>query len=131
MVEPTLKLLHLLAQHDHEVEVVRMDNAGENQLLKDRAHSADWKLPLKFEISAKDTPQQNHLVELGFKTIISRSRAMMIGANILPQQRHRFARMCILTATKLDSLQVISIDGVKQTRHYHYFGRQPLFANHL
>ena len=69
MVEPTLQLLHLLAQHDHEVEVVRMDNAGENKLLKDRAHSADWKLPLKFEISAKDTPQQNHLVELGFKQV--------------------------------------------------------------
>ena len=131
MVEPTLKLLHLLEQQGFAVEVIRMDNAGENTLLKERAHSADWKLSLLFELTARDTPQQNHLVELGFKTLISRSRAMMIGANIPPQQRHRFARMCILTATKLDSLQVISIDGVKQTRHYHYFGTQPSFANHL
>lgn len=57
MVEPTLQLLHLLEQHDHAVDVVCMDNVGENKLLAEKAHSADWKLPLKFELTARDTPQ--------------------------------------------------------------------------
>ena len=131
MVEPTLQLLNLLGEHNHKVDVVRMDNAGENQQLEKRALSARWKLPIEFEYTARNTPQQNHLAEIAFATIMNRARAMMIAANIPEQERHRFAQMCILTATKLDSLQVIDIDGVKQTRHFHFFGTQPSFANHL
>ena len=131
MVEPTLKLLNLLGENNHKVDVLRMDNAGENKHLAKRAQSAQWKLPIKFEFTARDTPEQNHLAEIAFVTIMNRVRAMMIAANIPEQERHQFARMCILTATKLDSLQVIEIDGVKQTRHFHFFGAQPSFANHL
>jgi hypothetical protein len=41
---------------------MRQDNAGENKKLERRLHSADWKLPVKMEYTAANTPQQNALV---------------------------------------------------------------------
>jgi hypothetical protein len=59
-----------------------MDGAGENKMLQARSDSSDWKLNIKFEITARDTPQHNHLVELGFATLATRGRAMMNQANL-------------------------------------------------
>jgi hypothetical protein len=36
---------------------MRQDNAGENMKLEKRLHSADWKLPVKMEYTAANTPQ--------------------------------------------------------------------------
>ena len=84
MIEPTLKLFHQLEAHNLKIDNVRMDNAGENTKLAKRAHSSDWKMKIKFELTARNTPQQNHLAELGFVTIMNRAKAMMIAANIPP-----------------------------------------------
>ena len=121
MTEPTLELFHHLAANNLQVDTVRMDNAGETTKLAKRAHSSDWKLKIKFELTARNTPQQNHLAELGFVTIMNRARAMMIAANIPPHERHKFTRTCMQTATKLECLQVITLNGAKQTRHHHCF----------
>lgn len=131
MIEPKLKLFHQLEGHNLKIDNMRTDNAGENTKLAKRAHSSDWKMKIKFELTARHTPQQNHLAELGFVTIMNRAGAMMITANVPPHDQHKFAKTCIQTATKLDSLQVIALNRVKQTRHYHCFGKQPTFAYHL
>ena len=131
MIEPTLNFFHQLETHNLKIDNVHMENVGENTKLAKRAHSSDWKMKIKFELTARNTPQQNHLAELGFVTIMNRVRAMMIAANIPPHERHKFARTCMQTATKLDSLQRIALNGAKQTRHCHCFGKQPSFACHL
>jgi hypothetical protein len=46
-----------------------MDGAGENKKLQKRSDSKDWKLEIDYEITARATPQQNHLAELGFATL--------------------------------------------------------------
>ena len=62
---------------------LRMDNAGENKKLIEMCGSAKWKLGIKkFELTARDTPQQNALAEIGFTTIRNRMRAMLSRANI-------------------------------------------------
>ena len=66
MIEPTLKLFHQLEAHNLKIDNVHMDNAGENTKPDKRAHSSDWKMKIKFELTARNTPQQNHLAELGF-----------------------------------------------------------------
>jgi len=43
-----------------------MDGAGENIKLKKRIDSVDWKLGIDYEITARNTPQQNHLAEVAF-----------------------------------------------------------------
>ena len=69
MVEPTCEKFNRWEQNDMGVRTVRLDNAGENKKLEKRAGSVDWKLNLTFEFTARDTPQQNSLVEVGFATL--------------------------------------------------------------
>ena len=82
MVEPTCEQFYRWKQSGNPVKYVRLDNAGENKLLKKRCQSKDWKLKIEFEFTARDTPQQNSLAEVGFATIANRGRALMYQANI-------------------------------------------------
>jgi len=66
---------------------MRLDNAGENKLLKKRCDSKDWKLGIEFEFTARDTPQQNSLAEVGFATIANRGPALMHRANVSFEKR--------------------------------------------
>eukprot|EP00957_Ditylum_brightwellii_P073862 5612026-Ditylum_brightwellii.AAC.1 len=50
------------------VKCIRLDNAGENKVLAVQNDSADWKLNIEYEFTARDTPQQNSMVEVGFAT---------------------------------------------------------------
>ena len=61
MVEPTCERFHRWKTEGKQVAAIRMDNAGEKLLLEKRFSSSAWKLNPKFEYTAKDTPQQNHL----------------------------------------------------------------------
>ena len=82
MVEPTCQQYQLWKSNDKPVHVVQQDNASENKILESRCSSADWKLNIKFEYTARNMPQQNHLVEVGFATIAGQGRAMMSHANL-------------------------------------------------
>jgi L-rhamnose isomerase len=66
MIEPACAQLQKWKQAGLGVTHIRMDKAGENTKLQARAESAAWKLGVQFEYTARDTPQQNHLVKLGF-----------------------------------------------------------------
>jgi len=43
-----------------------MDNAGENKALQSRVNSVDWKLNIKVEYTALNTPQENSLAKQNF-----------------------------------------------------------------
>ena len=74
MVEPTCVMLKALADSGKAMTHLRMDNAGENKSLQERCTSADWQLSIaKHEYTARDTPQQNSPVEVGFTTILKRA----------------------------------------------------------
>ena len=53
IVEPTTELFHEWKQEGKSVEVMRCDNAGENQKLEERMKSWDWEIPAKFEYTAR------------------------------------------------------------------------------
>jgi hypothetical protein len=63
MIKPTCKQFKKWEQNGHKVDVVWMDNGGENLKFEKRAQSNDWKLGITFEKTARDTPQQNGLAE--------------------------------------------------------------------
>jgi hypothetical protein len=42
-----------------------------------------------------------------------------------------FGNKCFETATKVDGLAAVTIDGITKTRYEHWFGSNPAFANHL
>ncbi|MEM9078895.1 MAG: zinc finger CCHC domain-containing protein, partial [Bacteroidota bacterium] len=128
MVEPICQKFSNWKEHGLEVKTIRMDNGGENKKLVQRLNSKDWKLYPKIEYTARDTPQHNHLVEVGFSTLYGRGRAMMTAANVLKKIRPIVAPKAFETATKLDGLILTEVDGATKPRVEHCI---PAFAHHL
>ena len=132
MVEPTCQLLNKWKQAGIIVKYIRLDNAGENKKLEERADSAEWKLNINFEYTARDTPQQNSLAELGFTILAAQARAMMSAAHVPEDIRNKGVwREAIKTATDLDALAAIDIDGVVKPRVEHWSGKLPTYVNFL
>ena len=82
MVEPTCEQLYRWMQNGKVVKYIRLDDAGENKALQARAQSEAWKLNIEFEFTGRDTPQRNHLAELGFAILANRGRAIMSRAHV-------------------------------------------------
>ena len=131
MVEPTCEMFYQWKMDGKPVQVLRMDNAGENKKLHKALNSSRWKMYPEVEYTAKDTPKQNHQAEVAFDTIYGRGRAMMTAANVPTGKRYLVAYKAFETATKLDGLIPITIDGVTKTRVEHWSGKLPRYANHL
>jgi hypothetical protein len=107
MVELICELIKQLKDKNFEIKFLRMDNAGENQLLEARCKSKDWQFGIEFEYTARATPQHNHMAELGFATLVNKGRALMVKANIPEKYRYHLFREAFCTATDLDGLVVI------------------------
>ena len=131
MVEPTCAKLQKMKMAGKPVRYIQLDNVGENVKLQERCDSAAWKLGIQFEFTAHDTPQQNHLAELAFTVIANRGRAMMHEANLPLNMRYQLWHEAFKTASLLDGLQVIELNGVRATRFVHWNGKNPDFAKHL
>jgi hypothetical protein len=131
MAEPTCEQLHRWKQNALGVKNIRLDNAGENKLLQQRAESKDWKLNIQFEYTARDTPQQNHLAELALATMSNKDRACMTAANVPETLRYLLYHRAFQYATDTDGLGVHTIDDVTTTRYKQFCGKNPKFAKHL
>jgi hypothetical protein len=99
--------------------------------LQQRSQSADWKLNIKFEFTARDTPQQNHLAELGFAHLANDGRALMARANVPMNIRYKVFTKALKTATLLDGLTVIKIGNRESTRYEHWCGKNPEVSQYL
>ncbi len=115
----------------HPVLIMRQDNAGENKKLKKRFKSAYWKLPVKMEYTAANTPQQNPLVEVKFIYLASKARGAMHAAEVPGNRRFEFFPEVIMTLTKLDWLKLITVKKVKKNRIEHYSLPLPNFTRYL
>lgn len=131
MVEPTCETLDKWRQEGKPVKYIRCDNGGENIKLKARAESADWKFGIDFEFTGARTPQRNHLAEVAFATISNRGRALMVRANVPMKWRYKLFPEAFKTATLLDGLVPVMVDGKLATRFEHQRGSNPPWAKHL
>jgi hypothetical protein len=117
-VEPTLAKLNQLIQQKVGPKYIRMYNAGENVDLAEQLKHKEWKLPIKVEWTARDTPQLNSPPEVGFSTLAGRACSMLQ----IPEALHKLLMLeAVKTATLLDGLIPIAIDGVTKTRYEHQF----------
>jgi hypothetical protein len=128
-VEPTCEIFHCWKQEGKPVVIVRQVNAGENKLLQSRCDSAEWKFGIAFEYTAQDTPQQNHLAELAFATVINKARAMM-------WQLLLCLWWCAINHGKkpfadLDGLLLVTLSTKVATKYEHAFGKNQKFAAYL
>jgi hypothetical protein len=131
MVEPSCELFFRWKQGGNPVSFIRCDNAGENMTLQKRVNSVDWKLNIAFEFTPRDTPQHNHLAELGLASIANKGRALMSAANVPLKIRYKVWTMAFQHATDLDGLIVITIGRRTATRYEHWCGQLPRWVNHL
>ena len=64
----------LKARHEFQVQIIRCDNARENEVLEGESDKNE--LGIIFEYTAQGTPQQNGVVERAFVTVMGRARAI-------------------------------------------------------
>jgi hypothetical protein len=131
MCEPTCELIKKLKDIKIEINIIRMENSGENKLLQQICESKDWQFTMKYEYTGRGTAQHNHLAELGFSTLGNKVRALMVRANIPLNKRYLLFREAFKTTTDLDSLVVTTVVTKKATRHEHLYGTNPKWMKFL
>ena len=130
-VESTCETFQKWKEQGHMVSYVRCDNGTENKALENWMNGVSWKLNVTMEYTGRDTPQRNHLAELGFAVLANRGRAVLAKANIPKDIRYLLWREAFMTVTLLDGLVVTTIGNKTQTRFEHWGGTNPPFAKHL
>ena len=132
IIESTCEKISKCKEAGRPVQILRQDNAGENKKLAKRLRSSAWKCSdTKIEFTAKETPQQNALAELGFTHMAGMARAMMNHANVPAEARYKLFPDAVNTAVMLDYLTVVEINGVSKTRIEHYGLTIPNWSKHL
>ena len=111
MAEPTCELFSRWKCAGHGVEIIRLDNAGENVALQNCCNSASWQLGIEFEFTARDTPQQNSLAEVGIFTLANCVQAVMHYAHVPLEYHYKLFRDCYATAAMVDGLMIVNVSG--------------------
>ena len=115
-----------LQNQNKKVKYIRCDNAGENISLQ-KALDAEG-MNIKFEFTARETPQQNGKVERAFATLYGRMRAMMAAAKWDDAMKHKLWMEAAATATKLDT--IMNEKGQKSP-YQQFYNEHPPFEKHL
>ena len=131
MVEPTCSKFKNWKDNGKEVKIIQIDNGGKNKKLVKKLNSKNWQLHPKIEHTSRDTPQQNHLMEIGFAALCGRGQALMVEAKVPKEKKHIAAQKAFETATKLDGLIPVEMEGVTKPQVEHWSGQTPGFAKHL
>ena len=71
------------------------------------------------------------MAELGFAVLSNKGRALLIRANVPWKYCIHLYREALKTATDLDGLVMVTVNGKKATRFEHMFGENPRWAKHL
>ena len=83
------------------------------------------------EYTVRDTPQYNNLVEFEFAAIGNKGRAMLVHANVPMKYQFHLYREAFKTATDLDGLVMVTMNGKRATCYQHMFGSNPWWTKHL
>lgn len=84
--------------------------------------------------TAGRAPRVHGLWDLHFayeSTLMLTKRAMMAGAKLPKEIKPRVYAEAFGTATRLDGLKIVEIDGVEQTRYKHWCGMNSAFVKNL
>jgi hypothetical protein len=96
---------------------------------------AVWSYVLVRHLTMQWTPhytlQYNAPVEVGFAMLGGRARAMMHQANVPTDIKHLLMLEAVKTATKLDNLISVSVEGVTKSRYKHFVGKNPDWIFHM
>ena len=133
MVEPAVEWLTKMKGLGRPIRMIRVDPGGENVKLEKRLKNVDCAhlTPIQCEMTARDTPQHNSLVELAFPFLVALARAMMTAAHIPDEVKPKVAIEAIQTACQLDGLKLVELEGVTATRDVHMYGKNPSWTRNM
>jgi hypothetical protein len=86
-----------------------------------QAKDSDWRLSFQAEFTARNTPQQNGVVEVKIATIAGRARSMGNAAHMDNETRHYIANEVLSHSTDLD-LDNLIVDKLHTKTRYERFG---------
>ena len=121
-----LGFIKTLKELGRPVKFIRCDNAGENETLKKQLDLQGSSI--RFEYTARQTPQQNGKVERAFASLYGRMRAMMLGAGLDESSKMKLWMEAAATATKLDN--ILSVAG-ESSPYKNFYGEDPKYQDHL
>jgi hypothetical protein len=128
--ESTIQMLSFLKHQFHKgfsPKIIRLDNSGENQKLKQLTTIKG--LPLTYEFTAPGTPQQNGRVERKFSVLYSYMRSMLQNAQLPQDIRQKLWAEAAQHAT--DLINSICTSTNKQPPYFQLFQENPPYHNHL
>jgi len=107
MAESTCKPLEGWQSKGSMTKYIQLDNAGENKLFEKFSKSSDWQFNWQFEYTSRDTPQHNHMAELGFAVISNKVGALFIRENVPYKYRFHLYMEEFKTATDIHGLAIV------------------------
>jgi hypothetical protein len=111
--------MHSEKERGYPIQILRQDNAKENMALIKIAKGKDWKHNFKTEMTARNTSQQNLNAEMAFPVIAAQARSMLISAQIPDGERFKLWPEVTVTATFLNNLVPVTVNGETKTRWEH------------
>ena len=131
IVQDMCEYMHSEMARGQPVQILRQDNAKENLALLKMAKSATWKLTFKEELTARNTPQQNSKAETAFTVVAAQARSMMNAAQLSDKDRFKLWPEAVKTATFLNNLVPVTINGETKTRWEHAGHGLPSWTKNL
>ncbi len=91
----------------------------------------DWKIVFKAGFTARKTPQQNLIAETAFMVIAAQAQSMMNAAQLPNKLRLKLWTETVMTATYLNNLAIVTLNGEKKTQSEHAGFKLPLWTKNL
>jgi hypothetical protein len=95
------------------------------------AKGKDWKHNFKMELTERNMPQQNLKAETAFMVIAAQAKSMLISAQIPDGERLKLWPEVTVTATFLNNLVLVIVNGETKTRWDHSGHKIPLWVKFL
>ena len=110
------------------VKYIRCDNSGENKKLMELCKTTNGLAHIHFEFTARNTPQQNGVVDRAFATLYGRIRASNNHAQLDETVRQGLWAECTTLCMMLDN---ISTSTDKQSSYQKFYGKTSPIINKL
>jgi hypothetical protein len=131
IIQNMCKYMHSEKERGHPIQILRQDNAKENVAPIKIAKGKDWMLAFKVQFTARKTLQQNSKAKMAFKVIVAQARSMLILAQVPDLQQFRLWPEVVMTATFLNNLVTVILNGERKARWEHAGHKLPVWVKNL
>ncbi len=131
IIQNMCKYMHSEKERSHPIGILHQDNAIENVALIKIAKGKDWMLAFEVKLMARKTPQQNSKDKTMFTVITAQARSMLIAAQVPDLQRFKLLTEVVMTATFLNNLVPVILNGESKARWEHAGHKLPVWVKNL